>query len=141
MKRPSTARFMLTSILSALTLCMLLGCGGEKTYRLSGKVTFKGQPIPSGKIFFVPDTSKGNKGPSGYAEIKDGNYDTSAPGGSGIVGGPMLITINASNSTDPDKLSPKGMFPPYQTSADLPKSDSTKDIDVPADAIKGGKKN
>lgn len=138
---PSTARRVsLFGVLPALMCCLSLGCGGEKTYQVSGKVTFKGQPISTGKIFFVPDHSKGNKGPSGYADIKDGAYDTSAPGGAGCIGGPMTITIQAADAaaqTSKSVQGAKALFPPYSTVADMPKSDSTKDFDVPADAVKG----
>jgi hypothetical protein len=133
-------RVVLFGILPALVCCLALGCGGAKTYRVSGKVTFKGNPIPVGKIVFTPDKSKGGTGPAGYAVIKDGNYDTSAAGGSGVVGGPMIISIQAAESEGDIDKPAKALFPQYQTTADLPKSDSTKDIDVPADAVKGPKK-
>ena len=137
----STAhRVSLFGILPALVCCLSLGCGSEKTYQVSGKVTFKGQPIAVGKIFFVPDHAKGNKGPSGYADIKDGAYDTSLPGGAGSIGGPMTITIQAADpASQPGKSTQggKSLFPPYSISADMPKADGTKDIDVPADAVKG----
>ena len=124
--------------------CLAIGCGGEKTYRISGKVTFKGQPIAEGMIYFNPDVTKGNKGPGGFAVIKEGSYDTAATGGQGIVGGPMIVKIEgfdpAAKSDKPDsagEITTKALFPAYQTPADLPKSDSTKDFDVPADAGKG----
>ena len=124
--------------------CFLtLGCG-ESSYRVSGKVSFKGQPISEGRIFFIPDSAKGNKGQTGSAEIKDGQYDTSGTNGRGAIGGPMLIRIEAWDSTKTTTKSEKSalvskpaLFPPYQTTAELPKSDTTKDIDVPADAVKG----
>jgi hypothetical protein len=136
----------MAGVIFGLGSCLALGCG-DSAYRVSGKVTFKGQPIPEGRIFFIPDSSKGNKGPTGSAEIKDGQYDTAGPNGKGSIGGPMMIRIEA---WDPSKSPPKvdksalaskpALFPPYQTSADLPKSDSNKDIDVPADAVKGFQK-
>jgi hypothetical protein len=131
-------------LFTTLACGLLSGCGDEKTYRVSGKVSFKGQPIAEGRILFIPDNSKGNKGPAGSAEIKNGQYDTGASGGKGSVGGPMTIQIEAWDPAKkidrPDKSALSSytpIFPPYQTSADLPKSDSTKDFDVPAEALKG----
>lgn len=135
--------------LSLLLVCgTLLGCGGGSGYRVSGKATFKGEPIKVGKIYFIPDGSKGNKGPTGYANIVDGKYDTAAPGGTGAGKGPMVVTIEG---TDPDKQgkAAKGdtsgevlvatLFPSYETTVELPGSETTKDFDVPAEATKGPK--
>ncbi len=122
---------------------LALGCGDGKGYRITGKVTFKGQPVPVGKIYFNPDGSKGNTGPSGYADIKNGEYDTSAAGGRGFIGGPAIIAVegfdpNAKGKSDKDDKSGevliKSLFPRYETSVELPKSSTTKDIEVPADA-------
>jgi hypothetical protein len=123
-----------------------LGCGGEKTYRISGKVTFKGQPVPSGKIYFIPDGSKGNSGASGYADIKDGQYDTAASGGRGAPPGPVKVVVQGVDpSSPPTRLNPKEdgevksrvLFAHYETTYEVPKSSSTKNIDVPAEAGKG----
>jgi hypothetical protein len=137
-------RILRAGPLAALLCAAALGCGGGNSHRVSGKVTFKGQPIPAGMIYFMPDESKGNTGPTGYADIKDGEYDTSAEGGQGIVGGPVIIAIEGIDpAAKPDKADPSGevtakaLFPRYETTADLPRSDSTKDIDVPAEAVKG----
>ena len=41
-------------LLAALACCLVLGCGGgSKLYRVSGKVTFAGKPVPVGKIYFT----------------------------------------------------------------------------------------
>jgi hypothetical protein len=119
------------------------GCDGESVYRVSGTVTFMGKPVPAGKIYFMPDSSKGNTGPTGYADIKDGKYDTSN-GGRGSMAGPVIIAIEGIDpSGPPPKADPEGevtakvLFARYETSADMPKSSSTKDIEVPAEASKG----
>jgi hypothetical protein len=125
--------------------CLSLGCGGDKTYRVSGAVTFNGNPVPAGKIYFMPDGSKGNTGAAGYADIKDGQYDTSATGGRGTAGGPMIVRIEGSDpsaavqkakgDTSGEEVA-KVLFVPYQTSADLPTADTKKDFDVPTEAGK-----
>jgi hypothetical protein len=133
-------------ILAAFLACGLLGCGSNalKTHHVSGNVSFDGKPVPSGLIRFTPDGSKGNSGPPGYAVIKDGKYDTSAEGGKGHVSGPMIVLIEGSeaasgeNSTDESgaETDIKALFSGYQTTADLPEGDSTKDFEVPAAAGK-----
>jgi hypothetical protein len=134
---------MVFGALSASLFCFVLGCGGDKGYRVSGKVTFKGQPVPAGRIHFVPDSKKGNKGASGYAEIKNGAYDTASSGGRGVIGGAMIVKIEAWDPSQQVKsektgeTSPKQLFSLYQTSADLPQGESTKDFDVPATAAAG----
>lgn len=125
-----------------LMATLLMGCGGDNapdTYHVSGTVNFDGKPIPVGQIRFVPDSSKGNSGPAGYAQIIDGKYDTSAESGKGHASGPMIVQIDGQ---DPESKSTseggeeiiKSLFPTYQATADLPKEDTTKDFDVPAEA-------
>lgn len=135
---------LLTGIAPVLLGCLALGCGGDGTYRVSGKITFNGDPVPAGKIYFMPDGSKGNTGPTGFADIRDGYYDTSARGGRGYPGGPTVIAVEGIDpSGPPPKADPSGevtarvLFPRYEITADLPKSSTTKDIEVPASAAKG----
>lgn len=107
------------------------GSGGPTRYRVSGNVTFKGQPVPAGRITFEPDTAKNNSGPAGYAEIKDGRYET--PADKGTVGGPHQVRIVGFDGR-PVGESPDGapLFAEYRTAADLPPGDATQDFDVPA---------
>lgn len=121
----------------------LAGCSGDGTYQISGKVTFQNQPVPAGKIYFRPDSAKGNSGPTGYADIKNGQYNTAWSGGKGIVGGPTVVAIEGLDPARPAK-SARGdtsgeqlvtlLFPQYEIQADLPKANSTKDFEVPAAA-------
>lgn len=128
------------TILASYCFLTCAGCGGAGGYDISGKVTFDGKPIPKGKIYFSPDASKDNKGATGYADIKDGVYNTALPGGKKHVGGPMQVSIEGSDPSqkieDPvnGEMTIKSLFPGYQTTADLDKKTSTKDFDVPASA-------
>ena len=141
--RSSAARLR-GGIVAALVSCSLLGCGSDApdTYHVSGNVTFDGKPVPAGLIRFTPDSSKDNSGPVGYATIQDGTYDTSADGGKGHVGGPMLVQIDGSSSqpgelpADESGAEPNidVLFSTWQTTADLPKEDSTQDFEVPVEA-------
>jgi hypothetical protein len=112
--------------------CALLasGCGGSQgppTYRVSGAVTFDGQPIPQGMIVFSPDLAKQNDGTQGVADIKDGKYDTRGGRGIDTVGGAMKVSVTGLTA-DAKPLCQ------YDFELDLPKAEATKDIEVPATA-------
>jgi hypothetical protein len=122
-----------TSIGIVLGAVALVGCGGEKAYHLSGKVTFKGQPVPVGQIVFEPDASAGNKGQAAYAKIKDGYYDTHLEG-QGTVGGPHIVTIHGRDGIPRGELlNGLPLFHDYTTQIDLPKTDGEQNFEVPAD--------
>lgn len=119
--------FLALSSLVALTA----GCSqnaGPVRYQLSGEVTFAGQPIPNGMITFTPDSTQGNSGPQGVALIKDGKYDTAAPEGKGIGGGPTIIHILGQA---PDG---RQVLCEFEQKVELPKQDSQHKIEVPATA-------
>lgn len=127
------------AVLLSAGILFASGCGDTTDYSVSGKVTFKGQPVKKGFISFEPDGEKGNKGPGGGAPIVDGNYST--PRGKGMVGGPYLVKIigfdgvptSQSGEELPDG---KALFPIYQVEVDFPKQNTNQDFDVPADAVK-----
>jgi len=126
---------------TALALGVLLACGcgggggkggGPARYDVSGSVTYAGKPVPAGSITFQPDKAKGNSGPAGFAEIKNGKYDTHS-GGKGTIGGPHLVEIAGFDGVkSPGSEQGKELFPEFATTADLPKERTTKDFDVPA---------
>jgi hypothetical protein len=111
------------------------GCGksGPTRYRVSGSVTFKGKPVPVGSIQFTPDASKGNTGPSAFAGIKNGKYDSAADG-LGTVGGPQIASVEAfdGQNIDPNVLpNGKALVKGFRKSYDLPKrADATLDIEL-----------
>lgn len=111
-------------VLAVGVVCGLLaGCGSGSRY--SGKVTFAGKPVPTGKIYFTPDGSKGNKGQAGWADIKDGHYDTSVRGSQSPAGGAMTVRIEGQEGGKP-------LFGDYELKEELPKGGGSKDFDVPA---------
>jgi len=126
-----------TAVRSLALACAVLaaGCtGGDLArYDVSGRVTYRGQPVPAGTIIFEPDDSKGNEGPQGIAPIVQGRYDTSQ-GGKGTVGGPHRVTILGCDGVTISETSPQGktLFEPYSTTAELPRAKGTVDFDVPA---------
>ena len=119
-----------------LSLC---GCSKSDPYfHVAGKVTFNGQPVPAGEVQMMPDSTKGNRGPSVMASIKDGQYATRA--GRGIVGGHYILMITgfqaAPYSTDPTAPGyGKKLFDRTKQSFEFPKEDCTHDIRIENSSI------
>ncbi|HEX3316290.1 MAG TPA: hypothetical protein VHR72_15435 [Gemmataceae bacterium] len=118
----------------AVLLLGAAGCGGSSRVEVSGEVTFGGNPIPAGRIYFTPDTSKGNDGPQGFAEIKDGRFDTRDEG-RGAKGGPTIVTVAGNNGAMGNGQGTP-LFDEYPIKMDLPTESSTQKFDVPANARK-----
>jgi hypothetical protein len=119
--------------------CLLVvGCGtsDSQLHHLSGKVTFNGQPLPKGRIVFLPDTTKGNSGPGGFAEINDGAYDTRTNGAPG-PGGALIVQIEGfdGKTTAANRVG-KPLFLGYGVKVDVPRANATQDFDVPIAAAK-----
>lgn len=132
-------------LLVPAALCVLaLGCGGGEGNRVSGNVTFDGQPVPRGKVYFTPDGAKGNTGATGFADIVDGKYDTGASGGRGAPTGAVVIKVEGNDPSgvgpgaEPD-VTTKLLFSGYEMTADIAEGASTHDISVPAEAAEGPK--
>lgn len=118
-----------------------LGCGpandGPTRYDVSGTVTYEGQPVLKGFIYFSPDTEQGNKGPGGGAPIDQGRFKTGQS--KGVVGGPHVVRVvgydGVATVVEGEQLADgKPLFTPYITTIDFPKKDHSVDIVVP----KGG---
>lgn len=118
--------------------CCLCSCGSSKDVAVTGTVTFQKQPIANGRIYFTPDISKGNTaGGQGFAEIKDGKYDTRTKGARAVPPGKVLVRIEGYDGVAVDEETPRGksLFYPHTIPDDLPAgSVLTKDYDVPASA-------
>ena len=77
-----------------LVVLFSTGCSSKpKPAELSGKVIFKGQPVPAGYISFAPDVANGGKGQMRVLQVKDGVYDSAKETPPGIKPGPYLIEI------------------------------------------------
>ena len=122
----------------AAALLLSAGCRGPKEpprYSLSGKVTYRGAPVPHGAIFFLPDRAKGNDGPSLSVPIVKGAYKTLP--GRGTTGGPYVATVTSYEFGPSANLAARQMptspplFPPCNVSVNLPKQDATHDFERP----------
>lgn len=121
-----------TSVRLSAVLLVLAGCSGEPhLYNVKGAVTYGDDPVPAGIIYFDPVAGK-NSGPQGFAEIKDGFFDTAQKGGRGVTGGPYIARIYGADGK-PKNEQPLGttLFEEYSIEVDLPKSHSEQKLEVP----------
>jgi hypothetical protein len=84
--------------------CALAGCGpgnGLTMGRVSGLVTYNGQPVEFGEVLFLPDSEKGTNGVPSMGSIgKDGTYIMSTQeSGDGVIAGYHKVGIRALDAT------------------------------------------
>jgi len=81
-----------------------------------------------------PDLSRGNDGPQGMAEIREGRFDTRQLD-KGAPSGPVIFMIDGFDGVaQGDLTSGKPLFIGYKVQLDLPKQGSEQNIDVPDSA-------
>jgi hypothetical protein len=97
-----------------LLLLSLAGCGSQNGLnlgRVSGKVTYKGEPVRNGTVMFMPDESKGTQGPPAMGVLgTDGAYVmTTDQTGDGAIVGIHKVGIMALGTTplNPDEAEVK----------------------------------
>lgn len=117
-----------------------LGCSqgdGIPRYRVSGTVTFGGNPVPAGMIYFNPDMKKGNNGPPGFAEISAGRFDTASKGSRHVIAGAHEVVIEGHDpgpANGVSEASGRRLFGGYRVPLDLPAAASQHTFEVPAEA-------
>lgn len=123
-------------MIAATCLVVLPSSGCNRSeftgYGVSGAVTYRGQPVPSGQIRFMPDRSKGNQGPQGFAEIRNGRYEVDPE--RGAVPGPVLVVISGADGKDrnDEQSRPYGkwLFKNHQVAVEIDGNEEM-DFDVP----------
>jgi hypothetical protein len=128
--------------IAVLALTMVVpfgpGCGKSTGSRVFGTVAFDGKPVPGGKIYFTPDAEKGNSGPSGFADITNGRYDTAATGGRNVQPGPTILAVDGVEPLDESEQTPdvtqRPLFQTHTESLEVPPTELQHDIAVPAAA-------
>ena len=85
-------------LLSAATFVVGFGCSSDNGLNLAkvrGKVTYKGEPVKNGTVFFMPDDSKGTVGPPAVGTITaNGTFIMSTESaGDGVIVGSHKIGI------------------------------------------------
>jgi len=133
--RPS--RSIIGAGLALGAIILLSGCSGGRlpTAPVRGKVTYKGAPLNTGTVTFVPDTTAA---PCAYGEIgADGSYQlTTYKRGDGAVLGTHRIMVSAVK-VDPKRPEATSLVPSKfsseQTSgltADVQKKDNVVDLSL-----------
>jgi hypothetical protein len=122
--------------LAFLSATAAIGCGngGAKRIAVWGDVTWKGHPVPRGIVYFGPDTKKGNKGPQGFALIKDGHYDSRDPLSKGCALGPQIAIVHGCDGRGISGTFPYGhpLFAPYEMPIDVSAEGGQVDLTIPA---------
>lgn len=114
------------------------GCGGgtndaPERFPISGKVSYDGKPVPKGNITFIPDSTKGNSGPSTTVAIVEGMYQSKE----GTIGGPHIAQIAGydgipiPSGEGGENPTGKELFNGWKKNLDLPKESTTEDFEVP----------
>jgi hypothetical protein len=117
----------------ALVVGTFGGCAKEaKMAQLSGKVTFKGKPVPAGWISFQPGIGGGAVK---VVQIKDGGYDSAQEKDPGVPPGPMTVRIAGFDGVHINWF-PQGkqIFNAWDTQFTVPDGISTRDFAVPESA-------
>jgi hypothetical protein len=95
MSRNSRIPVALTVLAFAMTVC---GCGADdgfdRRYTVSGQVTYNGQPLKKGKIYFIPEDATKRQG---TGEIEDGAIlkVTTVDPGDGLFAGKYKVMVSA----------------------------------------------
>lgn len=104
MARSHRTKWLALSV--AATLLALAGCSNNGLHlaKVHGKVTYKGQPVQKGTVFFMPDEAKGTVGPAAMGGISaDGSYVLSTEqSGDGVIVGLHKVGITG---FDPNPVS------------------------------------
>ena len=109
------------AFVAATVVVLVAGCSRKSEWELAtatGTVTVDGEPLETGAIAFVPDGSKGTRGPMGYGAIgKGGAYRISTAQESGALVGSHLVRIVADVEYDPiTNTPPRTLVHPRYTS-------------------------
>ena len=131
---------MIKLLLLCVGLVAIAGCQKKDDGRIdiSGNVTWKGQPVPAGQLFFSPDVAKGNSGAQGMTAIKNGRFDTSGDQGRPTILGAVIVTVHAFDGVATPEGGSDGsrLFMPYEMAMEIPADASEIDIVVP-ESVKG----
>src|SRR5690606_27270537 len=89
-------------LLLAVGLLMLVGCGqsgGEKTYQVTGIVTFQGKPVKEAAVSFIPEKGR----PASGVTDAEGKFELSTFGSmdGAIAGGHKVIIAPFSDEITP----------------------------------------
>lgn len=127
---------MLLRLAAAVIVLLATGCSSAPPLaQLSGKVTFKGQPVPAGFISFTPDAAAGTLGHVRALQVKDGAYDSAKEREPGLPPGKYFIRISGFDGVRiPLYGQGKQIFNEIEDTFTVPEGTSTKDWVIPDSA-------
>lgn len=120
-------------------VALTLGCADSGRYRVSGRVTFDGQPVPVGMVTFLPIGPSDRERSAGFCQIKAGQFDSRA-GRSPMEGRHRVLISGFDGVAYTSEIggllddNPEGrpLFPLYAVEVEIPKAQGTVlDFDVP----------
>ena len=128
-------------LLPAAMFALAAGCSSQaKLAQISGKVSFKGQPVPAGWISFTPDVAAGALGQVRVFQIHDGAYDSAKETEPGIAPGAYQVRIAGFDGKKiPFYGQGKQIFNPIEDKYTVPSGATTKDFVIPESAGKNVK--
>ena len=122
-------------LLLSTAVCAQSQSAADKTQNssISGKVTFKGQPVPAGYVSFEPDVATG--GSVKVIQIKDGVYDSATASDPGLKPGSYKVRIAGFDGKRiPFFGQGKQIFNEIQDSCTIKVGAATQDFVVPESA-------
>jgi hypothetical protein len=127
---------MLVRLAAAAVVIVAAGCNSEPPLaQLSGKVTFKGQPVPAGWISFTPDAAAGTLGQVRTLQVKAGAYDSAKESEPGLPPGKYFVRIAGFDGVRiPLYGQGRQIFNPIEDIFTVPEGTSTKDWEIPDSA-------
>lgn len=109
----------------------VVGCGkSDGLTAVSGRVTWKGKPVPRGNVSIEPDAARGNTGPQCRSSIIDGAFESRPR--FGAVQGPVVVIVEGTH-TPPGGEFAVPLFPRYTFTTEIPADRATLEIVVPDD--------
>jgi len=140
----STVEWWLLPI--ALGMVGLASCGRPQAVQIevSGTVTYEGQPVPAGVVYFEPTVEAGMTAPTGFAIIRDGRFRTDrvhrpgpgpyvarVTGGDGRRQGPVA-SLDPENPPEQAMQLGEAWFRDREIPVDLPDEDVVLELRVPS---------
>ena len=119
-----------------LVIMLVTGCSKEpKLVQLSGKVTFKGNPVPAGYITLTPDVASGTLGQTIGFQIDNGAYDSSKETPPGVSPGVYKVMIAGFDGKKiPMFGQGKQIFNPIEQQLKVTEGTNTQDFTIPESA-------
>ncbi len=134
-KLMTAARTQVACVLATTCFLAVAGCGGDGLARIPvhGTVTYRGQPVEFGAIFFEPTESVGKIAPTCYLPVRGGKFDA---GPDGPIAGKYRVVVGgvdqSQKKVDDDGVThTQQLFQDYVFEVELPPPNNTLDVQVP----------